>query len=386
MRMRSVGKAVAIALSAVLLAGCGGAADSADVSDDTEEAAYEATDDDEATDDEVEEGSYLSVVEDGVLKLPGLTFTLPDELAEELPNVAGTAVVDSQFEEAYIYLYDPSEDVMVQGMEPAFLWIMGIPVDDSLENFLPKIIRDTTDESVTVDMLKESFIEVGANSSFRYYSFDGPQLMALLKNEEVDREEKLLQEGIDQERISQALELAEAREVLLPGLEATELKLAQGQTADDISATELAGLTLQDMNGNNIKLGDIFAQNKLTMLEMWTTTCGSCVQSMPILEELSKEYASQGFGVMGVCCDVVDSSGEPDEDQLYDAQDIIKTTGVTYINVLANDAFRDLVEVTATPTIIYVDSKGNVVYGPQHGSYGKKSTAGIIEENLAKVQ
>lgn len=109
----------------------GGAADSADVSDDTEEAAYEATDD------EVEEGSYLSVVEDGVLKLPGLTFTLPDELAEELPDVAGTAVVDSQFEEAYIYLYDPSEDVMVQGMEPAFLWIMGIPVDDSLENFLP---------------------------------------------------------------------------------------------------------------------------------------------------------------------------------------------------------------------------------------------------------
>lgn len=107
---------------------------------------------------------------------------------------------------------------------------------------------------------------------------------------------------------------------------------------------------------------------------------------MPNLEELSKEYASQGFGVVGVCCDVVDSSGEPDEDQLYDAQDIIKTTGVTYTNVLANDAFRDLVEVTATPTIIYVDSKGNVVYGPQHGSYGKKGTAGIIEENLAKVQ
>lgn len=223
------------------------------------------------------EGSYLSVAEDGVLKLPGFTFTLPEELAEELPNVAGTAVVDPQYEEAYIYLYDPSEDVMVQGMEPAFLWIMGIPVDDSLENYLPKLIRDTTDESVTVDMLKESFIEVGANSSFRYYSFDGPQLTALLKNEEVDRAEKLLSEGIDQERIGQALELAGAREALIGGFEATEIRLAQGQTADDISATELASLTLLDANGNKVKLGDVFSQNKLTMLEMWTTTCSACV-------------------------------------------------------------------------------------------------------------
>lgn len=103
-------------------------------------------------------------------------------------------------------------------------------------------------------------------------------------------------------------------------------------------------------------------------------------------KKYSKDYADQGFGIVGVCCDVVDNNGEIDDDLLYDAQDNRKTTGITYPTLLADGTYRQLVEVTSTPTILYVDSEGNIIDGPSRGTYLEDIMRGIIEGNIAKVQ
>ena len=170
------------------------------------------------------------------------------------------------------------------------------------------------------------------------------------------------------------------------GMELVDLQLPKMQKASDIDSSALAALTLQDLNEKNVKLADVFAKNKLTMVDIWKTDCTVCVQDMPGLEELSKQYADQGFGVLSVCVDVVDDDGEVDDDLLYDAQDIVKNAGTTYTTVLADKKFRSMIDVVSTPTVIWVDSEGNIVDGPQRGSYGKDGTAELIEKNLGKVQ
>ncbi|MBP3893571.1 MAG: TlpA family protein disulfide reductase [Atopobiaceae bacterium] len=387
MKINTVGKTLAIALTAALLAGCGGSSDTADVADASEVIEEESVEAIEAAEDEVSEGSYLDVADDeGVLTMPGFTFTLPEELKDIDLNIAGLDLVSADISQISLYLYDPNEDIMTQPQEPSFLWFIGVPLEEELDDFLLKSFRDTTSENVTVDMLKEHFREVGSNNMFRYYYFDQPQVLPLLTGEDGDRDAELKEAGIDQERIDQAAELAAAADELIGGFKPDDINFEKQQTADDINTSALANLTLQNMDGTSIKLGDVFAQNKLTMIDVWATTCGACVESMPALEELSKQYADKGFAVIGVCNDVVEGNGEVDEDTLADAKDIVSSTGVTYTNVLSDSKFRELIDVVGTPTIVYVDSKGNVVYGPQHGSYSKKVTAGIIEENLTKVQ
>ena len=207
----------------------------------------------------------------------------------------------------------------------------------------------------------------------------------MLQSEE-DRYQAILDVGVDQERLDSSLALQSRRDEYLAGIEFVELQLPKVQKAADIDASAFGALTLQDVNGEKVKLSDVFAKNKLTMVDIWKTDCTVCVQEMPGLEELSKQYADQGFGVLSVCVDVVDDDGSIDDDLLYDAQDIVRTTGITYTTVLADKDFRCLTDVVSTPTVIWVDSEGNIVDGPQRGSYGKEGTAELIKKNLSKVQ
>ena len=46
------------------------------------------------------------------------------------------------------------------------------------------------------------------------------------------------------------------------------------------------------------------------MVNFWATYCGACIQHMPYLSELDKEYRDQGFQILGVITDV----SKPEDD------------------------------------------------------------------------
>ena len=100
--------------------------------------------------------------------------------------------------------------------------------------------------------------------------------------------------NIEGERVDRALELNKRFDELKDCFKATDLELPKVQTADDINTSALDNMTLQDLNGNQVKLGDLFAKNKLTMLDIWKTDCSVCVDSMPELDSVDTHSVDWG--------------------------------------------------------------------------------------------
>ena len=59
---------------------------------------------------------------------------------------------------------------------------------------------------------------------------------------------------------------------------------------------------------------DIFAEHTLILINIWGSFCGPCMEEMPDLEVLSKEFASKDVAFVGVLGDALDRNGEFDED------------------------------------------------------------------------
>ena len=137
-------------------------------------------------------------------------------------------------------------------------------------------------------------------------------------------------------------------------------------SGDQSAQTDGSSISFQttDLDGNAVDSKELFAKNKITMINIWGTYCGPCVEEMPEIEVISKEYADKGAAVAGLVVDVT----ETDDSKLADAEDIVKTTGVTYLNLKAWDGSNSQLPAPGTPTTYFVDSEGNLVGDPIVGA------------------
>lgn len=114
-------------------------------------------------------------------------------------------------------------------------------------------------------------------------------------------------------------------------------------------------------------------ENRLTMLNFWATWCGPCVSEMPDLAELHKNYADQGFGILGV---MIDEDTEA-------ALSLIDRCGITYPIIPVSG---DLVTLSAAfiyvPTTVFLDSNGVQVGEIQVGSMDYADWSALVEQLL----
>ena len=136
-----------------------------------------------------------------------------------------------------------------------------------------------------------------------------------------------------------------------------------------------------DMEGNEVS-SSIFSESKLTMINVWATYCNPCLQEMPDLGELSGEYDSGEFQIIGVISDVQEGA---DQDTLDKASSLIEQTGADYPHLLLNESLYEamLTEVTAVPTTFFFDSIG-MVLDTLVGSRDKDEWKEIIDALLEK--
>ncbi len=128
------------------------------------------------------------------------------------------------------------------------------------------------------------------------------------------------------------------------------------------STTVFKTLNVKDVHGDSFTAEDL-SQSRINLIVVWATTCGPCAEEMPVLEELSKQYDRADVQIVGVCKDVCPDGKKVDEEKLAEELRIIATTGATYPQIVADEKVAGFVnaQVSGTPTMFVVDSKGNII-------------------------
>ncbi len=171
----------------------------------------------------------------------------------------------------------------------------------------------------------------------------------------------------------------------------TETAAAQGASAPAETAVPeripFGDFTAQDINGAEFTQ-EMFADYDLTMINIWATFCGPCLNEMPDLGELAAEYADQGLQIAGIVVDVMDQTGNISASQVDLAKEIVSQTGANYTHLLpSTDLIKiKLSRVTAVPETVFVDKNGGIVGKSISGSRSKADWEAIIDAYLQEVK
>lgn len=140
----------------------------------------------------------------------------------------------------------------------------------------------------------------------------------------------------------------------------------------DFESWDLYGQTVTDQ---------IFKGKKLTMVNIWATFCSPCINEMPGLGEIHREYESKGFQIVGIITDLYS------EQAYYTAEEIILATNANYTHIALSEDLLPIVNnlSTVVPTTIFVDENGVQVGEVCIGSRDKSAWIKIIDSLLEQV-
>lgn len=148
----------------------------------------------------------------------------------------------------------------------------------------------------------------------------------------------------------------------------------------------LGNFSAKDFEGNTVTK-DIFADYDLTMVNLWTTTCSYCIEEMPVLNELRKEFQDNGvrFNIISVCMDVGNTE-EINDTGLKKAKEIVEKAGAEYPALIPDSVLLEgrLKDIQAFPESFFVDRDGNVVSEPYVGAMPKNHWRVTMKNEIEK--
>lgn len=160
-----------------------------------------------------------------------------------------------------------------------------------------------------------------------------------------------------------------------------------GAWAPEEKAGTLSSFTAYDLSGVLVD-ESVFAGHTLTMINIWGTFCGPCLQEMPELGTLAEEYADRGVQVLGIVIDVLPGAdGSYTQSQVDTARELVSQTGANYRHLLPS---ADLIQaklktVSAVPETFFVDETGAVVGESYVGARSGEQWATILDEMLKEA-
>ncbi len=153
----------------------------------------------------------------------------------------------------------------------------------------------------------------------------------------------------------------------VPGVTTSEAETTEGSGETTMNIPNYTGPVFDttDIYGNSYT-EDYFKDHNLTIVNVWGTYCGPCINEMPELEDLyNGELNELNVGLIGIPVDVYDAS------TISICTDLIEELGVTFPILVPDDALYSAYVESAmvVPTTYIVDRDGNIVAGPIEGSY-----------------
>ena len=319
---------------------------------------------------------YGKDAEEWELPMTGCILTIPDSLRNLKGQVFADDVGETDISSDVFHcrlFYVPSTDQDREALADAFESYMadGAP-DESLlaavgeaENkftergYMPFLDILVFNEMFSLDQAKADAwiseetagqnIELGQKGPYKYYCLtrDYSSMAAPIRDSFTD------------EYYDEFMTLVENAEQLVSNITATEPRPLKEEASDGA----FISFETTDLDGNTVKSEDLFAGHKVTMINIWTTWCGPCVEEMPGLEELNKELAGKNCQIIGICDDTAD-----DIQAIEEAKAILKEKGVTYTNLVQTEEMRDQLPTSVYPISYFVDSEGRVLASPELGA------------------
>ncbi|MFR3529302.1 MAG: TlpA disulfide reductase family protein [Lachnospiraceae bacterium] len=170
----------------------------------------------------------------------------------------------------------------------------------------------------------------------------------------------------------------------VPNEEITEESVEETNTDDAGRATIQMGEFEAETLSKEAATQEIFEKSQLTMLNIWATFCGPCIQEMEGLGELNREYDSQKFQIVGLISDVYSQEQSEEiqkviEENMETARVIIDATKADYTHLLLNQPLWEKLGgyMQYVPTTIFLDSEGRQV----GEIYSSASQQGRVERN-----
>ncbi len=130
----------------------------------------------------------------------------------------------------------------------------------------------------------------------------------------------------------------------------------------DTNARRLVDFRLPDLEGNPVRFQDLDAD--YVLLDFWGTWCGPCLESIPHLIALQKQYGPGRLKVVGIACEKTAAEARKGKVDAF-----ARKLGINYTVLVStmdgSCPVQKALQIHYYPTMILVDRKGQVVWSAE---------------------
>ena len=228
------------------------------------------------------------------------------------------------------------------------------PEDAFSENsYAPLIMIISADHGMTFDDINEfaggtldpdTFRPIWTVEDCTHFYFDDPG--------------SVLPEGTDAVYMEEFGKLKDAADELLANSEF-------GKPTDPMDSIVGSKIEFEttDTEGNPVKSEELFGAHEITMVNIWASWCGYCIDEMEELEAINGRLAEKDCAVVGLLSD------GNEEAALVSGKETLKEKGVTYTNILPPENLDEIFYISGYPTTYFVNREGIIIGTPITGAY-----------------
>ena len=140
--------------------------------------------------------------------------------------------------------------------------------------------------------------------------------------------------------------------------------------------SEIAFIT-ESLDKKIVYASELFAENKITVINIWEYNGISCIQALPDFGNLYREYEEKGCGMIGIVHDY-------DDALIGDIRFEAAKAGATYMMLRPSHDVDEILPTKGYPTTYFVDREGKILCEPVIGADTEKC-AEVLDELLSKL-
>lgn len=116
-----------------------------------------------------------------------------------------------------------------------------------------------------------------------------------------------------------------------------------------------------NIKGGKMSLKDF--KGKYVYIDVWATWCGPCIQQIPYLQKMEKEYHNKNIAFVSISTDEARRNGNSWEAAEKKWRDFVKKKNMSGVQLWSGQdySFQQAYQITGIPRFILIDPAGNIV-------------------------